>query len=190
MGTWKSIEDKRAYERKYYAENKEKRLAKGKKYYEKNKEKTLRRHKEWRENNPEKYKNIIDEWNKKHPEKVRGYQKKYIDANKEKLSERHHKWRTENPEKQKECYNNWASKNRDKIRVKDATRRAKKFNATPPWADLEEIKRIYKSAADMNLTVDHIIPLKNPNVCGLHIPHNLQLLTKSENSRKKNRFEQ
>lgn len=62
----------------------------------------------------------------------------------------------------------------------------------PAWADLTSIKRIYRAAREMTLkygvfyTVDHIVPLKSKVVCGLHCEANLQILTKSDNSKKFN----
>ena len=35
--------------------------------------------------------------------------------------------------------------------------------------------------------VDHIVPLKNPIVCGLHVESNLQVIPELENIRKGNR---
>ena len=66
---------------------------------------------------------------------------------------------------------------------------------TPKWLTKEQLKAIesfytHAQAATKGLEerieVDHIIPLQSTNVSGLHVPWNLQLLTKSENSAKRN----
>lgn len=50
----------------------------------------------------------------------------------------------------------------------------------------QEIKEIYAMARRLGLTVDHIVPLKGNKVSGLHVPWNLQLLPRWQNSRKRN----
>lgn len=73
-------------------------------------------------------------------------------------------------------------------------RRSRKLNATPDWIDLTAIKMIYKQCEDLNKTsdekyvVDHVIPLTNEFVCGLHVHHNLQIITENENLIKGNKF--
>jgi hypothetical protein len=65
--------------------------------------------------------------------------------------------------------------------------------ATPAWADLEVIGRIYTEAAKLSEAtglhheVDHVIPLQGRNVCGLHVHTNLRITTRIENRRKGNR---
>lgn len=64
----------------------------------------------------------------------------------------------------------------------------------PNWADRDAIKAIYRKCAEITKAtgidheVDHIVPLRGKNVCGLHIHQNLQILTREENARKSNKL--
>jgi 5-methylcytosine-specific restriction endonuclease McrA len=82
---------------------------------------------------------------------------------------------------QKEYY----IKNHHMMSFKKALRRSRKKQATPFWSDLDKIQEIYKNCPS-DMTVDHIIPITSPLVCGLHVSWNLQYLTRSENSKKGN----
>ena len=62
--------------------------------------------------------------------------------------------------------------------------------ATPPWINedmIHQMKMIYLSADDKT-QVDHIVPLKHPLVCGLHVPWNLQHTETQYNQSKSNHF--
>jgi hypothetical protein len=69
-----------------------------------------------------------------------------------------------------------------------------RIRATPKWADFEQIQLIYDEAARLTWltgiehTVDHVVPLRHPLVCGLHVAHNLQVLPKYINAAKGNAF--
>lgn len=87
--------------------------------------------------------------------------------------------------------------NPEQAKARTSLRRKRNQQATPQWltrADKRAIKSFYLEA--MRLTqstgiehhVDHIIPLTNDAVCGLHVPWNLQVLTATENIKKANRI--
>lgn len=89
----------------------------------------------------------------------------------------------------------WQANNRDKMNAISAIVRAKRRNRKPKWIKdvfIEEIKVWYKRAKLIKQftgelwEVDHIIPMNGKKVSGLHVPWNLQLLTKKQNREKSN----
>lgn len=65
-----------------------------------------------------------------------------------------------------------------------------KIHRAPSWltaADLLEMEEIYKTAKQLGLHVDHILPLKGKTVSGLHVPSNLQMIPAALNMAKGNK---
>lgn len=114
------------------------------------------------------------------------YRKQYAECNKEQITQY-----------QKHYRKQYCKTNSAKINAHAAKRRAIKLRATPQWLTKEhflEIEDLFICAKMFRLYtgqeyhVDHIIPLKGKNVCGLHVPWNLQILEASENIRKSNKL--
>ena len=100
-----------------------------------------------------------------------------------------HKWKLTPLQKQKksEYLKVYRKNNKRKLNFLNRLNQARKKQACPKWANLQKIKEIYVNCPE-GYQVDHIIPITNKNVCGLHVENNLQYLTKLENMRKKNKF--
>lgn len=114
---------------------------------------------------------------------LKSYYKKYNTERRDEVNARNLQYAKLNPQK----YREYSSK-----------RRAKKRDATPPWitGDIRsQMKDIFWLADDLRKTtgepyhVDHIIPLNNEYVCGLHVPWNLQIIPADMNISKSNGFD-
>jgi hypothetical protein len=173
----KNIEERKAYLKKYYLKNKERLSNLNKEYRLKNKEKIKQYYlinKDYfkKINQSEKYKQVKRLYRLKNEKFIREISRNYYIKNAEKIKQYSKEYRLKNPHfKKSHC----------------AKRRAIKLKATPKFANLNKIKEIYKNCPK-GYVVDHIVPLQNKIVCGLHVEWNLQYLTKSENSSKCNRF--
>ena len=106
------------------------------------------------------------------------------------------RWRARNPEKARNVQTRWRARNPAKVAAAASRRRAAILKATPSWLNVRqhlEMNYMYEKAAKLRektgdmYHVDHVVPLRGKNVCGLHVPWNLQLLEDADNWRKGNR---
>lgn len=92
----------------------------------------------------------------------------------------------------------YRKKNTDKRSELCAKRRARKNQAIPSWSNDEfnlfviseaySLSKLRKDLTGIDWHVDHIIPLKNDLVCGLHVWNNLQVITSFDNIKKSNTY--
>jgi hypothetical protein len=142
-------------------------------YYLRNKEKIVARSKEYAQNNKEQATAIKLKWRQENLNKARKSEENYRANNKATRTQTRRKYEAKYPEKAK---------------AKLAKYRARKTKACIDYDKYkQEIIAIYKSCPE-GYHVDHIIPLNNPNVCGLHVPWNLQCIPAFENMSKGNKL--
>ena len=118
-------------------------------------------------------------------------------ANKEKILENSKAYYQANAEERKAKQRLWSKTNRGTANALSKRYKLKKINATPAWlseSQLLHIKCKYQLAAMLNIHgveawhVDHIVPIRGKDVCGLHVPWNLRVIPAKDNMTKGNRL--
>lgn len=110
--------------------------------------------------------------------------------------ERSRKWSKENPEQKKQQGLKDYAQNKQAYSYRARQREMSRRNAMPDWLtedQIKEIENMYWLRNDLYAVtgeqyhVDHIVPLQGKNICGLHVPWNLQILPSDLNLLKGNK---
>ena len=150
----------------------------------------------------EKHNEASRQWRLANRDRKKQYNQTYYQRNRDILLKKNKEYNTgQDKEKRRQQCLAWYHSNKHKFKERRAAyaarRRGLKLSATPKWLTPEQLKEIegyYTLAKEQSLLlgypvhVDHIVPIKNDTVCGLHVPWNLQLLHASANISKNNRL--
>jgi hypothetical protein len=168
------------------------------------------KNKQWQHNNPGRYLELQREasarWRRENPEAAVKQRIAWVEKNPERAiecaRERRRRWKTRHPQKSADVNKAWREKNKahhkalirewerrnpDRVSLK-SRRRQTRLRISAFDHEREDIRVFYVGCPE-GYHVDHIVPLKHPLVCGLHVISNLQYLTASDNSRKSNTWE-
>lgn len=130
---------------------------------------------------------------------VATYMGLYYSNNKEKVMGRVIEWVERNRERHNKKCSRWVKRNRGKVNARTARRYASKTQATPKWVsqnpemlwminEVYDLAKLRTDTTGKKWEVDHIIPIRGKDVCGLHTPFNLQVVLQSENRKKSNKL--
>lgn len=132
----------------------------------------------------------------KYKEEAKIRQKRYYAINFEKIKITRMKYTALNKDKAKIRTERFSKLNPEINSYYSSNRRVSRNNAKLPSLYLRnDIKLIYKKRKELDENtgikhnVDHIIPLKNDLICGLHVPWNLQIISFIDNMIKSNKFD-
>lgn len=133
------------------------------------------------------------EYYKTNQSKRQEHNSRYYKKNEEAIRQVNAEWRNDNPERMAKIRSDYYQKNKPSYLASSRARKKHILMATPPCADMEAIERVYYEAQRLTIEtgiphdVDHIVPLRGEDVCGLHVEWNLRPIPASENRSKANK---
>lgn len=161
------------------------------------KELALAKARTWKRENRERNRAKKRAWEIANPEKVRAHGRKSsakIRAKDPQLAiARSLASRAKNPEAFKIYNAQWQKDNAARCRAKYKRYMALKESRVPAWAndffmeEAYELAQLRTSMLGYPWHVDHTVPMQSPNVCGLHVHDNLQVIPGVENLSKGNK---
>ena len=120
--------------------------------------------------------------------------RRYYERNKEVVKAR----AASRPDEEKKTHKQkYKEANPELYKALTSVRKRRHRSATPKWVTKEQkmaMRRLYLEAQRLTkltgerYVVDHVVPLINPDVCGLHVPWNLRVMTQEENLKKSNKL--
>ena len=120
--------------------------------------------------------------------RVRNYYAKNKDISNKRTAE----FRKNNPEKHRLYSKNHYEKNKASYRQREIAYQMRKKTQAPAWlskAHIAEMEGIYMFCQIFKgYQVDHIVPIRGKEVSGLHVPWNLQAISRRKNAQKSNTF--
>ena len=155
-------------------------------YQQSNKKAMAERARKYYQENKEKRTEYGRSYYKDKKSDILKYKKRHNKENREAIRVRKRVW-----------WKGWYQENKEKRLHITRLYQLKKAKASPKWLtsiQLAHIKRTYRlrqvisEATGLEYHVDHIVPLNGDNVCGLHVPWNLQVLPWDLNLSKGNTY--
>lgn len=137
------------------------------------------------------------EYRKQNNQRILQYAKEYRVRNNDKIKSQLSAYRAIHKDTAIEYAKQWRRNNRGLRNAYEAKRKSSKLQCTPKWLnkkDVQAIKYLYQLAKILEAQtgykwhVDHVIPLQGKQVCGLHVPENLQVIPAIKNLKKGLKF--
>lgn len=140
-----------------------------------------------REPNKEKHIEYAKQWYLEHKDEIALKSKQYYIDNKAAILSYQEQYRIDNPEKLAESKRQYAKDHPEVQRKSTAKIRVKRKSSLVSFGQ-DGIDEFYDNMPK-GMSGDHIIPIVNDYVQGLHVIWNLQYLTRSQNSSKQNKID-
>ena len=178
---YKTPEDTRMANRRYYQRHKEQLAEKKKEYRAQNKEKVAETQKKYYERNKEELATNNKRWRQDNKEKLKKYKTEYYQKNKVDINKRVAKWRAEHKELHRARARRFHEQNPESGKVSRHRRRARIAKAGGRFT-AEDIRNMYATqgakcyycsiSIEDGYHIDHMLPISR---CGTNSPENLCL---------------